>query len=78
MSDLISRAALFNRLANVKDIGEAFAVIQGMPAEEIPRCKNCYWWTKQDDSLQGRCARYGFYPTGYWYCAAARERRDDG
>jgi transcriptional regulator with XRE-family HTH domain len=40
-------------------------------------CKDCYWWTKQEYSLQGRCDRYGMYPTGYWYCAAARERRTD-
>lgn len=34
MNDLISRAALFNALSNVKTIEEAFAVIQGMPAAE--------------------------------------------
>lgn len=34
VGDLISRAALFNALANVKTIEEAFAVIQGMPAAE--------------------------------------------
>lgn len=34
VGDLISRAALFNALANVKTLGEAFAVIQGMPAAE--------------------------------------------
>lgn len=33
-TDLISRAALFNALANVKTIEEAFAVIQGMPEAE--------------------------------------------
>ena len=31
VGDLISRAALFNSLANVKTLEEAFAVIQGMP-----------------------------------------------
>lgn len=31
MNDLISRAELFNRLAPVKTIGEAFEVIQDMP-----------------------------------------------
>lgn len=31
MSDLISRAALFNALANANDKGEIFAVIQSMP-----------------------------------------------
>lgn len=44
---------------------------------EIICCKDCYFWEKQQDSLQGRCARYGTYPTGYWYCASARERRED-
>ena len=34
MNDLISRAALFNSLANVKTLEEAFAVIQWMPAAE--------------------------------------------
>lgn len=44
---------------------------------EIIRCKDCYWWEKQEASSQGRCDRYGFYPTGYWYCAGARERKDN-
>ena len=35
MRDLISKAELFNRLATVKDIGEAYAVIQGMPTVEV-------------------------------------------
>lgn len=34
MSDLISRAELFNRLATVKDLGEAYGVIQFMPTVE--------------------------------------------
>lgn len=34
VGDTINRAALFNALANVKTIEEAFAVIQGMPAVE--------------------------------------------
>lgn len=48
------------------------------PAQpDIIRCKDCDWWTKQEDSLQGRCDRYGMYPTGYWYCAGARERQKE-
>jgi hypothetical protein len=59
--------------------GLAITWIEQLPAveTEVLKCKDCYWWTKQSDSLQGRCDRYGFYPTGYWYCAAARERRTD-
>ena len=34
MSDLISRSLLFNRLANVQSLAEAYAVIQDMPAAE--------------------------------------------
>ena len=34
MSDLISRCELFNRLASVQTMGDAYAVIQGMPTVE--------------------------------------------
>lgn len=34
MSDLISRCELFNRLAPVQTLGEAYAVIQDMPTIE--------------------------------------------
>ena len=34
MSDLISRGELFNRLATVQTLAEAYAVIQGMPTED--------------------------------------------
>ena len=46
-------------------------------AVPVVRCKDCEWWTKQDKSLQGRCARYGTYPTGEWFCAAGRKDGDD-
>lgn len=34
MSDLISRAELFNRLANVQTLADAYGVIQSMPSAE--------------------------------------------
>lgn len=34
MSDLISRAELFNRLATVQTLEEAYAVIQDMPVQQ--------------------------------------------
>lgn len=85
-NDLISRQAAIdatwfepsytdplNVLTEVRDR------LKALPsAQDIIKCKDCDWWTKQEDSLQGRCDRYGMYPTGYWYCAAARERREDG
>ena len=39
---------------------------------EIVRCKDCDWWTKQEDSPQGRCALLQMYPTGGWFCGNAR------
>ena len=39
---------------------------------ELITCKDCYWWTKQEDSLQGRCDLMGIYPTGGWYCGNAK------
>lgn len=42
----------------------------------VTRCKDCRWWTKQEKSIQGRCALTGTYPTGGWYCGNG-ERRDD-
>ena len=41
---------------------------------EIIRCKDCDWWTKQEDSPQGRCALLQMYPTGGWFCGNARRR----
>lgn len=38
---------------------------------QVTRCRDCGWWEKQADSLQGRCSLLGIYPTGSWYCANA-------
>jgi len=44
---------------------------------EVVRCKDCEWWTKQKDSIQGRCDLMQMYPTGEWFCGNAQERRTD-
>lgn len=44
---------------------------------EVTRCKDCEWWTKQEDSAQGRCTLLGIYPTGAWYCGNGRRTEDD-
>lgn len=38
----------------------------------IIRCKDCEWWDKLENSLQGRCCLMRLYSTGEWYCANAR------
>lgn len=55
MSDLISRCELFNRLAPVQTLGEAYGVIQGMDtvdAVPVVRCRDC----KHHDGI--RCFRW--------------------
>ena len=61
--------------------GVAFALTmveyaQTIDAVPVVRCKDCKWWTKQEKSIQGRCALTGTYPTGGWYCGNG-EREDD-
>lgn len=49
MSDLISRCELFNKLATVQTLGEAYGIIQGMPnvdAVPVVRCRDCLYWQK--------------------------------
>lgn len=45
---------------------------------EVVKCKDCERWTKQKNSAQGRCERLGMYPTGGWYCANGKRRKDNG
>lgn len=45
---------------------------------EVVRCGECEWWTKQEASCQGRCERYGIYPTAAWYCAAGTKMEGEG
>jgi len=58
------------------DYDQALDLINTLPPvqPEIIRCRDCYWWTKQPNSLQGRCALSGTYPTGAFFCGNARKR----
>lgn len=70
-SDLISRCELFNRLANVKDLGEAFAVIQGMPTAQ-PEQKKGTWIEfdsdndKYDEIKCNRCEKIFTVDAYHW------------
>lgn len=50
--------------------------IENLPSAVV-RCGDCKFWTKQTDSIQGRCALFGMYPTSTWFCGNARRREDD-
>ena len=46
------------------------AIANGTP---FLRCKDCKFWTKEKNSLQGYCHMGKGYPTGEWYCGNARK-----
>ena len=86
MDELISRQQAIDAMAELqgrastkaelKGISKAWKRIKQLPPiqPEIVRCKDCDWWTKHEDSLQGRCALLQMYPTGEWFCGNARRR----
>ena len=88
MDDLISRQAILDMLEDINNhIIDGYGYkhdwcvewVKGLPSiDAVPviRCKDCKWWTKQEDSLQGRCALHGMYPTGEWFCANARREEE--
>lgn len=43
MSDLISRCDLFNKLATVQTLGEAYGIIQGMPTVDAVPVRHGKW-----------------------------------
>lgn len=51
--------------------------IEQIPAADVQTvvyCRDCYWWKKQEASIQGRCSLLSMYPTGNWYCANGQKR----
>ena len=38
----------------------------------IVQCKECDYWEKSENSLQGRCCLLQMYPTGAWFCGNAK------
>ena len=89
MDDLISRQTAIDVLDRNHILGQGLLndtldhiadAIMALPSAqpEIIRCKDCEWWEKQKDSLQGRCELMQMYPTGAWYCGNAQRRETDG
>ena len=77
MNDLISRGKLFNLLAPVQTLGEAYGIIQGMDTvDAVPvRCKDCRWRDNQDGSTAWMPCRALVTPNDF-YCP--RGERKDG
>ena len=87
MGDLISRAALFMAWDELDETQDANLLIDAMIKEtqdapaldavQVVRCMDCEYWTKMQDSAQGKCWLKGDYPTGSWYCANGRRKSED-
>ena len=55
--------------------GNIFCKVFYQDAEpRIIHCKDCEWWEKLSDSIQGRCELMQMYPTGTWFCGNAQLR----
>lgn len=54
----------------------ALSALEGSDVVPVVRCGECKFWTKQTDSIQGRCALFGMYPTSTWFCGNARREKD--
>lgn len=62
MSDLISRSELFNKLATVQTLGEAYGIIQGMPtvdAVPVQRCGGCRYADWHSNGCIAYCTKHG-------------------
>ena len=49
--------------------------IQQLPTAQpkVIHCKDCEWWTKSNECVQGRCDLMRMYSTGEWFCGSAQE-----
>lgn len=79
--NLVEKDAVINALQFAEEgiwgwKGEITKTVNTLPSINLIHCMDCIWWTKQENSLQGRCERYGIYPTGHWYCASAKEGKN--
>lgn len=77
MGDLISRGKLFNLLAPVQTLGEAYGIIQGMEtvdAVPVVRCRECKWFEDANEDC-GTCGFFDGARSANHYCGEG-ERKD--
>ena len=92
MSDLMSKGELFNKLATVHTLGEAYGIIQEMPtvdAIEVVRCRDCKHRPTgtnrddlefPDDKCPCQCDDfwYSWKPSDDWFCKNGEQKDGDG
>lgn len=82
MTDEKAKELLNNLIGMVEDNHEsdydtALKIgIDAIESKKIIRCKDCRFWAKEKDSLQGRCFLGKGYPTRSYFCGSA-QRKDE-
>ena len=62
----------------IRNEGGYFGTVKSEIIEgDLIRCRECIWWAKEVDSLQGRCALLEIHPTGAWFCANGKAEMDE-
>ena len=79
MSDLISRCELFNRLAPVQTLGEAYGIIQGMETvDAVPvRCKDCKYNPNPPECGNADCVLFYGMTDQMGFCHHGERREQD-
>lgn len=44
--------------------------------KQFVQCKECDYWKKSENSLQGRCCLLQMYPTGEWFCGNGKRKEN--
>lgn len=76
MSDLISRCELFNRLAPVQMLGEAYGIIQGMPTVDAVPVRHGHWVYTPTSPFGFMCSECGIEMCRFNYCPNCGARMD--
>ena len=79
MSDLISRCELFNRLAPVQTLGEAYGIIQGMETVDAGpvRCKDCRYNSNPPECGNAACVLFYGMTDQMGFCHHGERREQD-
>ena len=68
---LQGRAVPYKKATKIK-LDELLEIAESLPIH----CKDCEYWEKAENSLQGRCCLLQMYPTGEWFCGNGKRKEN--
>lgn len=79
MSDLISKAALFNSIANCREKAEIFAAIQNAPTVDAEPIRHGYWIEEDGYQICSECGEeHGWDEYRASWCENCGAKMDEG